>query len=427
MPLFNSNRHADEVVEILSRHPSWMMRSGIGMLLLVFALAVGLSLVIRYPDVIVAETVVTSDDPPVAVVAFATGRIGELLVADQDTVQAGALLSVIDNPADWKAMLLLDNWLQQFPDRFNDDGDLPSLPFRFPQLGAVQDAYNQFRTAYNDYFAFHQIDYFGKSIAATGREIGLYADYDSVLNTQADILKEEVGLAAERLAIDSVLETKGALAPLDKQDSRAALLAKQNEATSTKRNLVQSRIRVQGLRQDIAELELRSLQERSRLRQALWSAYEGLRAAVRGWSQDYLLRAPVGGQVALAVAWAEGQPIAEGAEFATLIPPQRGAVLARGRMPVNGAAKVKAGQPVKIKLADYPHHEFGLVRGEVGKVGLLPRDQSYQVEIRLPGGIVTSHGKELEFRQEMPGTAEIITAERSLFARIFQQLGALFE
>lgn len=427
MPIFNRNSHSAEVVEILSRHPGWMMRSGIGMLLLVFVLTVVLSMVIRYPDVMVAEAVVTSNQPPVQVVTYATGRIGQLLVEDQDSVAKDALLCVIDNPADWKAILVLDQWLVSFPDLFNESGDLPALPFRFSHLGDVQHPYNQFRTAYNDYFAFHQIDYFGKTIAETGREIDMYADYDAVLEEQKRILNEQVGLAEERLAIDSMLELQGAVARLEKQQSRDVLLQKKNAMTGTRKSQVATKIEVQGLKQNIAELELRSLQERSRLRQNLWTAYEGLRAAVRSWSQSYLLRAPVSGQVVFKEAFVPGQPLREGEEFATVVPPQQGKIKALASMSVVGAAKVRAGQEVKIKLLDYPHTEFGLVRGKVAKVGLLPREDQYQLELELPEGITTSHGKVLEFRQEMPGTAEIITEDRSLFGRIFKALKAIFE
>lgn len=427
MGIFNKNSHSAEVVEILSRHPGWMMRSGIGMLLLVFVLTITLTMVIRYPDVIVAETVVTSDQPPVKVMTYATGRIGQLMVEDQDSVEKGALLCVIDNPADWKALLVLDQWLSSFPDLFNDSGDLPSLPFRFSQLGEVQHAYNQFRTAYNDYFAFHQIDYFGRTIAETGREIDMYVDYEAVLEEQKRILHEQVGLAEERLAIDSMLELQGAVARLEKQQSRDALLQKKNAVTGTQKSQVATKIEVQGLKQNIAELELRSLQERSRLRQNLWTAYEGLRAGVRTWSQNYLLRAPVSGQVAFVEPFVPGQPLREGEEFATVVPAQQGEVKALASMSVVGAAKVRVGQEVKIKLLDYPHTEFGLVRGKVSKIGLLPRENQYRLELELPEGIKTSHGNELGFRQEMPGTAEIITEDRSLFGRIFKALRAIFE
>jgi HlyD family secretion protein len=427
MAIFNKNSHSAEVVEILSRHPGWMMRSGIGMLLLVFVLAVTLSMVIRYPDVMVAETVVTSNQPPVKVLTYATGRIGELNVADQDSVAKGDLLCVIDNPADWKAVLVLEGWLAAFPDLFNESGELPPLPFRFSHLGEAQHPYNQFRTAYNDYFAFHQIDYFGKTIAEAGREVDMYADYDAVLEEQKRLLNEQVGLAEERLAIDSVLELQGAVARLEKQQSRDALLQKKNDLQGTQRHQVSSKIEVQGLKQDIAELELRSLQERSRLRQNLWTAYEGLRAAVRRWSQSYLLRAPVSGQVAFKGPFVLGQPLQEGEEFATVVPRQSGKVKALASISVVGAAKVRVGQEAKIKLLDYPHTEFGLLRGKVSKIGLLPRENRYQLELELPEGLRTSHGKVLEFRQEMPGTAEIITEDRSLFGRIFKALKAIFE
>ena len=83
-------------------------------------------------------------------------------------------------------------------------------------------------------------------------------------------------------------------------------------------------------------------------------------------------------------------------------------------------AKVKIGQRANLKFASYPYLEYGMVKGVVGKIAAVPAGNSYEVEINLPNQLVSTYGKNLEFQQELSGTAEIITDDQRLLNRILQ-------
>ena len=72
-----------------------------------------------------------------------------------------------------------------------------------------------------------------------------------------------------------------------------------------------------------------------------------------------------------------------------------------------------------IRLANFPFEEFGIVRGEVKSVSLVPVAGNYVLEISLPNGLTTHYGKVLPFSQEMTGEAEIVTEDLRLLERIF--------
>jgi hypothetical protein len=57
----------------------------------------------------------------------------------------------------------------------------------------------------------------------------------------------------------------------------------------------------------------------------------------------------------------------------------------------------------------------------------VPHNDLYTIQIALPQGLVTSYRKTLPFRQEMQGTAEIITKDLRLIERIFNQFRALLD
>jgi hypothetical protein len=91
-------------------------------------------------------------------------------------------------------------------------------------------------------------------------------------------------------------------------------------------------------------------------------------------------------------------------------------------MPVQNSGKVKIGQQVSIRLDNYPYQEFGMLAGVVQSISLVPRNASYAIEVQLPHDLRTSFNTRLDFKQEMQGSAEIITEELRLLERIFYQI-----
>ena len=83
---------------------------------------------------------------------------------------------------------------------------------------------------------------------------------------------------------------------------------------------------------------------------------------------------------------------------------------------------MKIGQNVNIKLTNFPANEFGILRGEVKNISLIPNvDGLYSVDVALPSKLITSYDIEIDFKQEMSGTAEIITEDLRLNERFFYQ------
>jgi len=87
---------------------------------------------------------------------------------------------------------------------------------------------------------------------------------------------------------------------------------------------------------------------------------------------------------------------------------------------MDGAAKVELGQQVNLKFVNYPHLEFGVVKGVVKKISKVPNGDYYAAEVKLPGSLISTLGKKLDFEHELKGTAEIFTEEKSLMSRILR-------
>ena len=84
--------------------------------------------------------------------------------------------------------------------------------------------------------------------------------------------------------------------------------------------------------------------------------------------------------------------------------------------------KVTKGQAVNIKLASFPHLEFGVLRGEVSYISLVPLEGKYLVEVLLPDGLKTDYNIKLPLIQQMTGIGEIITKEKRLIYKLMAGL-----
>lgn len=98
-------------------------------------------------------------------------------------------------------------------------------------------------------------------------------------------------------------------------------------------------------------------------------------------------------------------------------------------MPIDRSGKVKIGQRVNISFNNFPDKEFGIVRGIVHNISLVPTKKGevnqYILEINLINGLKTTYGKTLPFLPEMEGEADIVTDDLSLLERFFLPLKKL--
>jgi len=82
---------SEEVQEILSYVPNWLVRYGNTIVLLLLLI----TWFVKYPDVITAEVVVTTKIPPEKIYAKSSGKIETILVNNKAKVTANSIIEVI--------------------------------------------------------------------------------------------------------------------------------------------------------------------------------------------------------------------------------------------------------------------------------------------------------------------------------------------
>ncbi len=416
------NLRSEEFKEILGRPPRWTIRWGISLIFGVIALLILGSWFFRYPDVVPSKIVVTTENPPAPIVAKATGKIEHLLVSDKQNVERGQALAVIENTGNYKDMLKLESVLKDFDESIRAEEINPEWTEKSYELGDVQSKYSLFLKRFEDYEHFLQLDYHQRKIASLKDEMGQAKQHYQELLDQKTTLEQEYYLAKRQFERDSVLYEKEVIPEAEYEASESRLLNKRYSLEQIDVSISTARVQLSRIEQNILELELQYRKQRNQLRSSLMESYDNLKASIDEWKRKYYLESPISGKVTFTRYWSENQHVETGKRVMTVIPANEGEIIGKMTLPFRGAGKVKVGQTVNIEFANYPPMEYGMVKGVVRSISLVPENQSYTVEVDLPNGLTTFYGEKLEFSQQMQGRAEVITQDTRLLERIVRPL-----
>lgn len=410
-----------EVQEILSRPPKWMVRWGITIVFLVVAILVTGSWFFKYPDIIPANIVLTTENPPAPVVAKTSGKIQNLFVDNNQIVRKNEVLAVLENPAGYESIRTLEDLLNGF----NTDFKLgePFLFIEYPfELGSVQSFYANFIKNIEAYNQMIRLNYHDQKIGLYQQELKKYEKYLVHLEKQNRLLGEDFKLAQKQFLRDSALNAQNMLSDADFEKSKSQVIAKQYSLEQNSASIASIHLQMETLKQNILELELQKKQQLSDYQSLIEESYKNLQAAIDSWKYQFLLVSPTDGKVTFNQYWNENQSVKAGETVMTIIPEDEGEIIGKVQLTFQGAGKVKPGQQANIQFANYPYMEFGMVKGTVQSISLAPNNNFYTAEIYLPNGLTTFYGIELDFKQQMTGKAEIITEDIRLLERIVRPL-----
>jgi len=164
-------------------------------------------------------------------------------------------------------------------------------------------------------------------------------------------------------------------------------------------------------------------QDRADLNESL----QMLKVAIGQWKDKYLVVSPINGKITFTSFWNTNQIIKAGDILATVIPDERSRIIVRANVPVSGLGRVRVGQEVNIKLSGFPYMEFGVIKGKIKSLSLVPANDVYIAEIDLVSGMRSTYKIELNFISEMTGTADIITDNSRLIFRLIKPLKSIIK
>jgi len=414
--------HSNEIEDMLGRVPSWITRNGMILFFFLLALLIFGSWVFKYPDIKSARVLITSVNPAADIEARTSGKITGLFVNDNDMVAAGDVLAMIENPAAYDDVLLLKSGIHLFDTISIEDfeEDMPEL--RNAQLGTIQTDYSIFLKAYRDYTEFKRLDYHQRRIVLLRSELVRQREYARSLNERARITEEEYNLAQRQANRDADLYIESVVSQSDMEKSHSAMLGKRNNWQEIVSLIAENNISVGRIEEQIVDLELKQQEGQSRSINTLEESLNNLNASVDSWEQTYLLVAPVSGSVTFTRFWSANQNVEAGEKVLTIVPAESGSMVGKISLPTEGAGKVKLGHQVNIQFDNYPHLQYGMVKGYVSNISKVPDDDFYMVEVELPTGLHTYYDIDIPFSQNMQGQAEILTDKMRILERVLNPI-----
>jgi len=407
--------YSEPVNEIMGAVPGRILRWGTAVILAVLAVFILFLWLVKYPDRIPAPVEITTANPPVTLVSRISGRIQNLYVSDRDMVEKGDLVAVMETAASIGEINMLKSLIDTIKAPRNLT--LSKMP-DFTELGEIQSYWSLFLKSLSNYNNYIINDFNGNKIKSLTDEINAILAYIGRIRVKEKLYSENQLIETRKFRRDSLLYTEGVYSESELEKSRQALIRINIELQQVRLDHSQKSIELAEKRQLLQDYRIRRVEEGEQYLSVLNESFLNLKAQIRIWENTYLLVSPVSGIVTLTRFWSENQSVGKDEPVMSVVPGESGEFIGRINLRMNRSGKVKPGQEVHIKLSSYPYLEYGMVRGLVRSLSLVPSGDTYVIEISLPDGLTTLYGKNLAFTQNMQGTAEIITEDLRLLQKI---------
>lgn len=422
----------DETIqELLGTPPGWFVRWGISVFFgIIIALLVG-AYFFRYPQMIEAPIIITTEQPSVWVVAKSSGKIDSIYVKNQSYVANNQILAVIHNTADLEdvlAMKDLMNSLRPFISSFKLT-DLCDMKTEL-QLGELQDSYLQLVKVLHEYKVFSEENFHKIKIDAVRAELEEQKKYLYNVKEQESIYKQSYAISGQQYKRDSTLFAGNAAIITEVEQSQQQKLSGSIQLNQSKLAINSCMISMTQLKQSINEYTIDRNEKEAAHQTNITAVYQQLHSRLLSWEQAYLLKSTSEGTVVFSTFWGKNQYINTGEKSFAIVPKYSGKIVGKCRVPLNGVGKVKKNQNVVIKLNEFPYMEFGMLQGSVDNISLVPVESTLagetvrfnMVEISLPNSLKTNYGKMIPFAGELTGSAEIATKEMSLLEHLINPI-----
>ncbi|SFH31956.1 HlyD family secretion protein [Pontibacter chinhatensis] len=407
---------SEEIQDILSTVPHWMIRWGNTFILTVLFGILFLSWIIKYPDTITGEVVFTTQKEPIYLYGKTSGNLSRLYVKEGEWVNRGQLLSEIISTVQKNQIDYLQKKLNEINSYLK--GEITNIEFEpnEPSFGELQSNYNILKENVKDLMQlksrYHQAE-----VEQLKSNINKYSRLEVILKEKLVIAKRELANMESIFTIDRHLHAEKVISS--------------NELVEKESNLNDKLMVVQNLKQDIVHNELAMAETRRLLEEKLYLQKESERkiresivaekkiaeSFILNWRQNYALASPSEGEVVFLESISEGYYIRPDKPIMAIIP-QVSEVMAKVKVSSSKYGKIKESQKVILELDNYPFQEYGRLYGIISKTSYIPLENKYELIVTLPNKLKTSYGKTLEYKPNMIGKAEVVVEEQRLIEKL---------
>jgi multidrug efflux pump subunit AcrA (membrane-fusion protein) len=409
-----------EATELISNHPSFIVRWGVSILFLIAVCLLTVTWFIRYPDIVSAGGILNSINAPKEIIAKTPGKLQRLMVKEGQLVHKNDVLGYIESTADHSGVLELSRMLDTISMATANDQSNRAVDYlsrRFDNLGELQGPYQVFAQSLQEFANYLHNGFYLK------KKKMLLADLDYLRRLyleqlqQRNLMVQDLSLTDSTFRSQEELKNDKVISVMDYRNEKSKMLSKQMTLTEINAALIGNESQQHEKQKEIAELENQIKQQKNIFIQSL----NTVRSLVEEWKKKYLLTAPIDGQASFASFLQENQELKNG-QLICYINPGNTDYYAEALIPQYNFGKIKTGQEVLLKFPAYPYSEFGALKGKIEFISTIPTDSGYFAKVSLPAGLITTYNKRIQYRAGLRMEGEIITADLRLIERFLNTL-----
>lgn len=423
----NIELRSEEVQEILTKPPAWIVRWGITLIFLFTLIILVLAFMIKYPDFVTAKVIVSTEQPTERIVARFSGALEDIYISNGDTVRVGQKLAVIRNTANIDDVYHLKSIVDTLSIR-SENLDFPLDTVSKLQLGDIESAYIGFEKNYVDLQLMEDLDPYLNELDGTRQSL---IEIKSRLKNQLDqmqLLEQEYALEQMDFDRHEQLYEKGVISRQEYESKKLELLQMDKNISAMAISISQLRESIASTDYNLKTTKINEQEDDMRLLRNLSQSLNTLKMAIRQWEHNYVLMSSTEGIVGFHEFWGENQFINSGEMVFSILPTDTSVLVGKLVLPSQNAGKVVPGQKVLVKLDNFPYQQYGMLIGQVENISVSPDNEgNYFVYISLPEGTSTSYNQKLPFEQELLGNADIITENLSVAERLFYKFKDLLQ
>lgn len=415
---------SEEVQDILTKIPHWIIRWGSLVVLIILLLLFLVSWMVKYPDIITTEIIITTQIPPEKLVAKTSGKIQTILIDDKARVNENTPLAVIENAANYKDVFLL----KAITDTISlSNSKFPFEKLQAAQLGEIENSFAMFQKEYIASELNKQLQPYKVESSAQNFEAKQLRERLQLLEGQKEINQSELQLLKSDVERYEKLFKKGVISAQEIEKQRLIYLQAEKNYKSLLSSISQLKSSLNELNRSSKTTIINESTTSINLERSVMQSFYQLKKAIKDWELNYVFRSSVKGTVSFLQIWSENQTINAGENMFAIIPSTEKGYIGKVKAVAQNSGKLKIGQKVNIRLANYPDREFGVIEGKLKTISLTPdKEGNLLLDIELPNGLQTSYKKQVNFQQEMTGTADIITEDLRLLERLLYQFRDVF-
>lgn len=420
----DENYISEDIQTLINKTPTWTIKWGSTITVIILLILFNLTWLVKYPDVIKGEVLITTEIPPEKHHASVFGKIDTLLVLNHDPVKKGDVIAVFQNDANYKDVLEISKRLETF--NFKDDSFFSSMDsIAQLNLGSLEFPYSEFENSYLD-FRIHTT-YSPEQNKANARQNSIL-DIENklaILRRQKIQQQKEVEFFETNLNRYSELYEKQVVSLSEYESKQIEFLNSEKKLSEIISEILSVKETKNTAMFNQTDSDYILKRQNLYLRNNLIQNYNKLKGAIRNWKQKYLISTSINGRVNFNQFWSSKKTMNQGDLVCTILPNDTNYIL-KIKTSEKGLGKIKKDYLVNIDLDNYPAYENGYLLGTITNVPVFPEeDGSYILDAVLNKGLSTSYNKQIVFTQEMKGQGEIITNKTSLAEKLLFSLKSM--